>query len=332
VHGIVQGKICHVRYFLYGYYGYGNFGDDVLLRAMVDGICANDTDARFLVHNLDPAPGYGSDPRVRFTHLARYLANIRRRPWRLATYLVRLVHCLGKSDVLVIGGGTLFIDKGRFNLSLALLHCAVLIAKLMRMPVIVAGVGVDRLTHPLGRRLTRAILGAADFVAVREARALPYAAHRRPDRTKLAGDLALALDIGTIASPLRLRRRVGLCFIDYFRTTEPSAADHTAYEAAILRLIRGHRDSHDFVCITFQRGIGQRDDWLVPILRALLRHPDHACRQLRYGTRPGMRGRRRDNDAFSSRSILRDVGQAGHRHRSRAKNGVAGRGFRLSRD
>jgi polysaccharide pyruvyl transferase WcaK-like protein len=254
-----------VRYLLYGYYGYGNFGDDILLQAMIGSIRARDAAAGFIVHSFDPVPGYAGDPDVQFVALARCLQNARKRPWQIVTYLRGFARAVGHSDVLVIGGGTLFVDKGRFNLSLALLYLGVLMARAMGKRVVVVGVGIDRLGHPTSRWLTRRILGAASFVAVREALALPYVDHRPADSTKLAADLVLALALGPppVRAP-RVRPVVGVCFIDYFRTIEPSEVNHKAYEAAIFRLVESHRTSRDFACITLQRGVGQRDDWLVP--------------------------------------------------------------------
>ena len=253
-----------MRYFLYGYYGQGNFGDDVLLRAMVDGIRGEDAAARFNVYSLRSVPEFAGDPLVRFTGLANYLESVRKRPWQLVPYFLMLARWLMHSDVLVIGGGTLFIDKGRFNVSLGLLYISVLLARLMGRRVVIAGVGVDRLTHPVSKWLTRQIFSAAEFVAVREASALPYVAHRPSEHTKLAADLALGLDLGDVPKRARARQTIGLCFIDYFRTVEVSERDHAAYEAAIFRMVEKYRHAWDFAWITSQRGVGQRDDWLVP--------------------------------------------------------------------
>jgi polysaccharide pyruvyl transferase WcaK-like protein len=265
-----------LQYFLYGYYGHGNFGDDILLQALVEGIRARDADAKFLVYSLNTVPGLASDAGVHFTGVARYVQNLRARPWRLGIYVAQLVHWLTRSDVLVIGGGTLFIDKGRFNFSLALLYTAGLFAKLIGKRVVIVGVGIDRLTHPVSRWLTNGILSNADFVAVREALGLPYVANRRADQTRLAADLALGLN-ALAAMPRaakRSRQTVGLCFIDYYRTVEPSEAEHAAYKTAILRFIESCRRTRDVCWITFQRSIGQRDDWLIPALHA--QYPDIA--------------------------------------------------------
>ena len=257
-----------MRYFIYGYYGYGNFGDDLLLRGLIEGIRARDTEAQFFVHSFGIVPGYLRN--VEFTGLAGDLNNVRTQPWRLVSYTFDLARWLNRSDILVVGGGTLFIDKGRFNVSLALLYVGTILARVMRKRVVVVGVGVDRLTHPISRWLTRRILGAAEFVAVREALSLPYVAHRSTATTRLSADLALALDIPPAHARLqRSKPTIGVCFIDYFRTVEPSETSHALYTAAIVRLIEGYRNEFEFACITFQRGVGQRDDWLLPLWHEL---------------------------------------------------------------
>jgi polysaccharide pyruvyl transferase WcaK-like protein len=256
-----------VRYFLYGYYGYGNFGDDLLLRALVDGISRRDADAQFLVHSFDTAPGFEGEPRVRFVPLARRLENVGARPWRVLHYLAGFASSMGASDTLVIGGGALFTDKGRFSLSLALLYAMTLYARFLDRRIVLVGVAVDRLELAVDRWLTRRIFAAASFIAVREAPSLKFAPSGADAR--LAADLALGLDWGDIPpAPAHTRPVVGLSFIDYYRTLDPSAERHAAYEAAVHGLVERHRATHDFVLVVLQQGRGQRDDWLAPVLRS----------------------------------------------------------------
>lgn len=256
-----------MRYLLYGYYGHGNFGDDLLLRALIEGIAKRDRDASFLVYSFDPTPPFDDRWRVRFVPLARSLENIRRRPWRLLSYLRRFGAAIRSTDTFVIGGGALFLDKGRFNLSLALLYLTVLFARLLRRPVVLVGVAVDHLDLSIDRWLTRRIFAAAGFVAVREAPSLGFAPPGAPAR--LAADLALGLEWRELpATPSRSKPVIGLCFIDYYRTVEHSPERHQAYEAAIRRLVEHHRDRYDFAVVVLQRGRGQRDDWIESALDA----------------------------------------------------------------
>ena len=181
-----------MRYLLYGYYGHGNFGDDLLLRALVEGIAKRDPDASFLVYSFDPTPLFDEKWRVRFLPLARLLENIRHRPWRMLSYLRHFGTAIRGTDTFVIGGGALFLDKGRFNLSLALLYLTVLYARLRRHPVVLVGVAVDHLELAIDRWLTRRIFAASSFVAVREAPSLAFAPPGAQSR--LAADLALGLE------------------------------------------------------------------------------------------------------------------------------------------
>jgi polysaccharide pyruvyl transferase WcaK-like protein len=254
-----------MRYLLYGYYGYGNFGDDLLLRAVVEGISRRDPKASFDVHGLMPVSGCADS--VRFPGIARYLQGIRRRPWNIFFYLIALARLLEKVDVFVIGGGTLFIDKGRFNSSLALLYVATLYARLRHRRVVIIGVSADRLTHPISLWLTRRILGSAEFVTMRDEPSLSYANLVVPERLYLSSDLVFSLDLGIPSARQASRAPViGLCFIDYYRTVEFSESRHAAYRQAITDLIERYCDIWNIAVITFQRGIGQRDDWLVEAL------------------------------------------------------------------
>ena len=258
-----------MHYLIYGYYGYGNFGDDLLLQALVEGIRGRDVRARFTVYCLAPVAGYEDDPGIAFAPLARFLQNARARPWRLARYIAGFSGAIARTDVLVIGGGALFIDKGRFSASLALLYGAALLARLRRRRVVIVGVGIDDLRHPASRWLTHRIFALAEFAALRE-KPIGFVLPRRVDRrTELAADLVYGLPLE--APPPRVpapKRAIGLCLIDYYRTVEPDPKRHASYEAAVLRFIEHRRAANDFIAITLQRGTGLRDDWLPAMLQS----------------------------------------------------------------
>jgi len=169
-------------------------------------------------------------------------------------------------DVLVIGGGTLFIDKGRPSVSLALLYLTALYARVIGRRVVIIGVAMDILTHPISLWLTRRILRLASFVAVRDSLSLPYVAHLDPARVRCTADLAFLLDPVPAARARSARPVVGLCLIAYYRPVEPSDRNHAAYCSAILRLIKRNSHRFDFVAVMFQCEIGQRDDWILPLL------------------------------------------------------------------
>lgn len=259
-----------MRYFLYGYYGFGNFGDDLLLHSLIAGIRRSDPAAQFVVRSRGTVAELAADPAIRFSGIEQRLEGLSGRLSKLCMALAELRRRIDACEVFVIGGGTLFIDKGQLNLSLLLLALAVKYAKWRGRRVVVTGVAVDLLTHPLSLALTRSILGSADFVAVRDAISLPYAEHRRQtDRPALlAADMVLSLPLPPVAPQACDDGRpvLGFCFIDYYRTLTRYPERHPAYVAAILRLLAAHRQQYRLLCITFQQGQGQRDDWLQPLL------------------------------------------------------------------
>jgi polysaccharide pyruvyl transferase WcaK-like protein len=257
-----------MRYLVYGYYGHGNFGDDLLLEGVVEGTRRRDANASFEIHSRDPVRAYAADPDIRFTGLARRLEGVRARPWRMLGYLVAFARAIGKSDVLVIGGGTLFIDKGRVNLSLVLLLLAVWYARARRRKVVIIGVAVDELTNSVTRWVTGRIFGAAQFIAVRDDVSLVYASHVPNHRVTRSADLVFGFDVAPLPTPVpRPRPVIGLCVIDYFGTVEVSPERREALTATVSALIERYNDRYDFALIVLQRGIGQKDDWLEPELR-----------------------------------------------------------------
>ena len=210
-------------------------------------------------------PWLSSLKNVYFAEIDRLFESKGSRLVKGVRYLSALLHQINKADVFVIGGGTLFIDKGRCNVSLLFLWCAVLFARLRRRSIIIAGVGIDILANPFSLWLTRRIFASADFVAVRDDLSLAYLGHLPPTKLRLASDLVLSGSVlVTTKGVLRSAKRkvIGICFIDYFRTLDISTTKHRMYLDRVADCLRQYQDRFDFCCLAFQEGVGQRDDWI----------------------------------------------------------------------
>lgn len=258
------------RYFLYGYYGFGNFGDDLLLDVLMDNIRQRDPSASFVIRARGHIPALEEGPSVTLFQAEAILEqqgmNRLVRFWRYRRAITAIAR---QCDVMVIGGGTLFIDKGRPNWSLLFLHEAMRAAKRAGRKVVVTGVAIDILANPFSLWLTRRIFALADFTAVRDVLSLAYF----PDwaeKPRLTSDFAWLKALPVPSRKHRRRRRIGLNFIDYFRSSTQSAEGHSAFRREIRRLIERHRADADFALIALQRGIGQRDDWFLEEFRELL--------------------------------------------------------------
>lgn len=256
-----------MRYFLYGYYGFGNFGDDLLLDVLIAKIRSLDEGSSFVVRAREPVPAFANDPGVRFVHAESILENqnlgkIR----RFLAYRSTLNEAVRECDVMVIGGGTLFIDKGRLSWSLVLLFEAVRAARQAGVRVVVTGVAIDILAHPLSVFLTRRIFALADFSAVRDSLSLAYFQGVETE-PRLSADLAWLRSLPPLAPRPPRRRTIALNLIDYFRTTIQSPEGHRVYLSRICEMIERHRNDCDFHIIALQKGIGQRDDWFADELK-----------------------------------------------------------------
>lgn len=253
-----------MRYFIYGYYGFGNFGDDLMLSSIVDQLRRKDAAAAFTVKCRDEIAGLGDG--VVFLQADRILERpqpVWRRAW---DYMSALWRGLGGHDRLVIGGGALFLDKGGFNKSLVFLWLLTLRARSLGIPIHVVGVSFDLMAHPASLWLTRAILRRARTISVRDVYSLDYVRYFGRADVRLCADLAFASP-QLAAPPARNaaapgRRRIGICLVDYYAVYEPDQAARRAFLARFAAILRAHAADADYVYISLQSGQGLHDDRL----------------------------------------------------------------------
>lgn len=184
-----------LTFFLSGYYGQGNLGDDLLLRATIEGICRISPAPRFVIRNEgDVALLKGAAVPVELTGIDRIASDqtkskVRRLVSSLAAYRRHLRQC----DWFVFGGGTVFHERSSVvPLAMTLLVC--LLARLMGVRIAALGVGVATLRSAMGRFLLRYIISLSDVFAVRDAAALAECTGARAGhRVMLTSDLVFTM-------------------------------------------------------------------------------------------------------------------------------------------
>lgn len=157
------------RLFLYGYYGFGNVGDDLLLNTVITSTLKFAPEARFVVRGLYPVKGVARSDQVEFVPLEQVmtdhgLSKVR----RLGRYLLETWKSLAGCTHLVFGGGTLFHARGNSPVNLALIFMLVAMARLRGLEIYALSVGVAPLNGSLLRCLMRGILARAADFAVRD--------------------------------------------------------------------------------------------------------------------------------------------------------------------
>lgn len=270
-----------MRYFIYGYYGFGNFGDDLMLSSIVDQLRRKDPAAAFTVKCRDDVEGLGAG--VTFLQADRILERplpVWRRAW---DYMSALWRGLGGHDRLVIGGGALFLDKGGFNKSLVFLWLLTLRAKLAGIPIHIVGVSFDLMANPVSLWLTRAIFRRARSISVRDSYSLDYARYFGRADAQLCADLAFASP-QMAAPPARDvaasgRRRIGICLVDYYAVYEPDQAARRAFLMRCAAILRAHAGEADYVYLSLQSGQGLHDERLCDDLAGEIAFAERAMLQ-----------------------------------------------------
>jgi polysaccharide pyruvyl transferase WcaK-like protein len=191
--------------YLYGYYGQGNVGDDLLMEAAIGMIRSIRPQATVHVHCHDPArlPAIDGAGLLIPVPANRILADqTLAKPKRFAAYAATVDAAFRRCDTLVFGGGTVFQDKASAA-SMLVIMATVLLARRRGLRIVMLGSGVADFTTAAGRFAMARILGATDAACVRDEASLAICrAIRRAAPLRLTGDLVYSLGQG-LASTAR---------------------------------------------------------------------------------------------------------------------------------
>jgi len=193
-----------MRFFLYGYYGQGNVGDDLLLRSCVLGIRSLCPDARFVVRAGRVATGL--DPfTVPFevSEVDEVLADqTRSRLSRLVSALAAYRNHLRNCDWLVFGGGTLFHERPS-PMPLVLLLMLCLMARAMGVRIAALGVGIAELKSRRALAALKGIVALSEVFAVRDEAALEQCHRAGAFGPVLTSDLAFTLASACVSGDVK---------------------------------------------------------------------------------------------------------------------------------
>lgn len=195
--------------FLYGYYGFGNVGDDLLLNTVIASTLKFAPDARFVVRSLCPVEGLVPSAQVEFLALEQIMSDQSLSTGRrLGRYLLDTWKSLAGCTHLVFGGGTLFHARGNSPVNLALIFMLVVMARLRGLGVYALGVGVAPLNASLVRRLMRGILlRVVDFSVRDESSLRNIQGLGNKAVLRLTADLVFSLPLRAISRDRGAERR-----------------------------------------------------------------------------------------------------------------------------
>jgi polysaccharide pyruvyl transferase WcaK-like protein len=195
--------------FLYGYFGAGNLGDDLLLAVTIGALHPMLPHARFFVRDHgDTAELSALDQGITFTGIETILADQSvSRVVRLARYLSAYARAFRECQWLVFAGGTLFHERGTLT-ALVLQWMICVLARLQRVRIAALGVGVAELHSGTARWLLRRIVAMSELFLVRDDAALRQCAGTK---ARLTSDLVFAWDaLKPVAPTAGNHARIGL--------------------------------------------------------------------------------------------------------------------------
>ena len=134
-----------------GYYGFNNAGDEAILDALIQSIRGLDMPTRITVLSNTPE----------LTTKKHGVAAVNRFSFRA------VFRAVGRTDLLISGGGSLLQDKSSTRSILYYLFI-IRLAKLRRKPVMLYANGIGPVSRPFNRRLMKRVISRVDVITLRE--------------------------------------------------------------------------------------------------------------------------------------------------------------------
>lgn len=157
-----------IPFFLYGYYGCSNLGDDLLLSATIAGILNKENNAIFTIRNVgDVSVVDEFREKIHLSNIECILLKNKSKYRKFIEYVIKSYKLISRSKYFILGGGTL-LHATTSNTSLLLLFMQVLIAKLLGLKIIGLGIGAMDLQSYFARILSIFIIILSDDFCFRD--------------------------------------------------------------------------------------------------------------------------------------------------------------------
>lgn len=208
-----------MKYLVYGYYGYNNLGDDLLLDTIINSTKEKDKEASFVVLNKS-SDNLKEYPNVYYSNVRDILYSSKNKISKFLYFFKMFKNYIDECDVFLLGGGTIFMDSSKASFLMVYLSFFVSYAKSIGKKVVLIGVGIDILNGLFSIVSMRKILLNSDFVYCRDA--LSFQMAKKLSSTAnvlLAQDLVFGAQWSNICSGGGSiedgKKTIGISLIDY---------------------------------------------------------------------------------------------------------------------
>ena len=141
-----------VKIMISGYYGFNNTGDEAILTSMVRAFKEKIPQIKIAVLSRNPLQ----------TSQAYQVKAINR------LHLISILNCLRDTNLFISGGGGLLQDSTGKGWSILYYLGLILVAKILRVPVIVYAQGIGPINKQINKKLMKWILNKVDLITVRD--------------------------------------------------------------------------------------------------------------------------------------------------------------------
>lgn len=189
------------RFVLSGYFGFKNFGDELILSVLVNKL--KELNGSITVISSNPVYTKSKFKHIRSVGTFKFLD---------------IIAAIAKSDYLISGGGSLLQDVTSFK-SLIYYLMIIFIALVLRKKVIIFAQGIGPINNSLGKLLTKVLLKQCSYVSVRDEKSLKLM-HDWGIRADLVCDPAFSINVcdavktDSVAVQLRNFKTMNDDFID----------------------------------------------------------------------------------------------------------------------
>lgn len=258
------------KYLIWGYYGFGNLGDESMLKIIVNNILNQDPDSVIYVRC------FHAPEEKRIVPFPIEKSRINLPIFRQIVYIFRLFRMLAKIDFFIIGGGTLFLDKGKHNASIMFLAIAVFFARLMAKKVYIVGIGIDILTFPMNLVYLKYILKGSKFVSLRDDFSYSVAKYlsQKENITRTSDIIFENSFVAHLTKNCPEEKKyIVISITDYFRTWYSEEKRRLLMKQSvnlIKTLIEKYSDKYTVLLCAFQKDIGEMDYKILKEIRDLV--------------------------------------------------------------
>jgi len=265
-----------MKYFLYGYFGYDNLGDDLLLKTIIKEIEKKDDKAFFYVKSFNEVEIINQD-NVCFTKVEQILSSNNNKILKVLHYLKRNFFYLKKSDYLIIGPGGLFIDKGKFSFSILFLFLFTVYSKWKHKKIVIMGISFDIVAEFKNLFLMKNIFKMANFISVRDSLSFSYIKYFQSKNSIKSIDILFSNSSDYKKEIVKEQKnKVGICFIDYYSNYENNYRKKEIFCKKIYNEIVENNDKK-FTYISLQSSKGLDDDFIYNYLKEKKINIDYLC-------------------------------------------------------